>query len=408
MSKVSVTVRGYKTELDLNNKQRTLCLKHAGCARFAYNWGLRRKQEARAEGSRMPSARDLHKELNALKATEFPWMYECSKCAPQEALIDLDAAFTNFFRKVALKKLGQFRGKCGYPQFRSRKKGIGGFRLTGTIHVFEKSIQLPRLGKLRLKEHGYLPVGAKVAQATVSECAGRWYVSLCVSAEQAEPLPVTGPVRGVDLGVKTLAVVSDGREIANPKALRIRLKKLQRLSRWHSRKQKGSANRKKAQQKLAHLHAKIANIRLDALHKATVQLVAKTKPITERPAVIGIEDLHVSGMLKNRKLSRAIADVGLFEFRRQLTYKAQQAGVQILVVSRWEPSSKTCSGCGWYHAAVTLADRVFVCQECGLVIDRDVNAARNLELLAYLELVEYRELRGNGTPVDRAALASQQ
>ena len=386
--------RGYKVELDLNNEQITACLKHAGCARKAYNWGLARKQEARAAGNRMPSARDLHKELNVLKATEFPYMYEVSKCAPQEALIDLDEAFKHFFRKAALQKQGQFRGKCGYPKFKSRKKGIGSFRLTGAIHVFEKSIQLPRLGTLRLKEHGYLPVGAKVAQASVSECAGRWYVSIQGAQEGAEPLAATGPVIGVDLGIKTLAVVSDGREIPNPKALRTRLKKLQRLSRWHSRKQKGSANRKKAQQKLARMHAKMAHIREDALHKATASLVAKTKPAEKRAAVIGIEDLGVSGMLKNRKLARAIADVGLSEFRRQLTYKAEQAGVQVHVVSRWEPSSKTCSGCGWYHADLQLADRVFVCQECGLVIDRDLNAARNLELLASLELMSTASYAG--------------
>jgi putative transposase len=333
----------------------------------------------------MPSARDLHKDLNVLKATEFAYMYEVSKCAPQEALIDLDEAFKHFFRKAALKKQGQFRGRCGYPKFKSRKKGMGSFRLTGAIHVCEKSIQLPRLGTLRLKEHGYLPVGAKVAQATVSESAGRWYVAIQVAQEGAEPEPATGPVIGVDLGIKTLAVLSDGREMANPKALRIRLKKLRRLSRWHSRTQRGSANRKKAQQKLARMHARIAHIREDALHKATASLVAKNKPVETRPVVIGIEDLNVSGLLKNRTLSRAIADVGLYEFRRQLLYKAQQAGVQIHVVSRWEPSSKTCSGCGWYHADLQLADRVFVCQECGLVIDRDLNAARNLELLAYLE-----------------------
>ncbi len=351
--------RGYKVELDLNNEQITACLKHAGCARKAYNW-------------------------NVLKATEFPYMYEVSKCAPQEALIDLDEAFKHFFRKAALKKQGQFRGTCGYPTFKSRTKGIGSFRLTGAIHVFEKSIQLPRLGTLRLKEHGYLPVGAKVAQATVSECAGRWYVAIQGAQEGAEPLAATGPVIGVDLGIKTLAVVSDSREIPNPQALRTRLKKLQRLSRWHSRKQKGSAR----------MHARMAHIREDALHKATASLVAKTKPAEKRPAVIGIEDLGVSGMLKNRKLARAIADVGLSEFRRQLTYKAEQAGVQVHVVSRWEPSSKTCSGCGWYHADLQLADRIFVCQECGLVIDRDLNAARNLELLAYLALMSTASYAG--------------
>ncbi len=382
--------RGYKTELDLNDKHITACLKHAGCARKAYNWGLARKREARAASLPMPNARQLHRELNALKATEFPYMYDVSKCAPQEALIDLDNAFKHFFRKVGLKKQGKFRGKCGYPKFKSRKKGIGGFRLTGAIRVFEKSIQLPRLGILRLKEKLYLPRNAKIGSATITEQAGRWYVSICVHEEPAEPEPATGPVIGVDLGVKTLATVSDGREIANPKALRKRLKHLQRLSRWHSRKQKGSANRKKAQRRLACMHARIAHVRQDALHKATAGLVAKNKPSDQRPTVMVIEDLNVSGMLKNRHLSRAVADVGFYEFRRQLEYKARDAGCLVQVVSRWEPSSKTCSGCGWLHPDLTLADRVFVCRECDLTIERDLNAAQNLAALAqYGRTVSY-------------------
>ena len=361
--------------------------------RKAYNWGLARKQEARAKGEPMPDARTLHRELNALKVTSFPYMYEVSKCAPQEALIDLDHAFKHFFRKVNLKKQGKWRGKCGYPKFKSRKKGIGGFRLTGAIQVFETSIQLPRLGTLRLKEKLYLSRNAKIGSATITEQAGRWYVSICVHEEPAEPEPATGPIIGVDLGVKTLATVSDGREIANPKALRKRLKKLQRLSRWHSRKQQGSANRKKSQRKLARMHARIAHVRQDALHKATAGLVAKNKPSDQRPAVIVIEDLNVSGMLKNRHLSRAIADVGLYEFRRQIEYKAKDAGCLVQVVSRWEPSSQTCSSCGWRHPNLTLADRVFICQECGLTLGRDLNAAQNLAALA--RTVAYRELHGN-------------
>jgi putative transposase len=373
--------RGYKTELDLNDEQITACLKHAGCARFAYNWGLARKQEARAAGRPLP---------NALKATAFPYMYDVSKCAPQEALIDLDKAFEHFFRKVDLKKQGKFRGKCGYPKFKSRKKGIGGFRLTGAMHVFEKSIQLPRLGILRLEEKLYLPRNAKIGSATITEQAGRWYVSICVHEEQAEPEPATGPVLGVDLGVKTLATVSDGRMIANPKALRKRLKRLRRLSRWHSRKHKGSANCKKAKLRLACLHARIAHVRQDALHKATAGLVAKNKSSDQRPAVMVIEDLNVSGMLKNRHLSRAIADVGFYEFRRQIEYKARDAGCLVQVVSRWEPSSKTCSGCGWLHPDLMLADRVFDCRACGLTIDRDLNAAQNLAALAqYGRTVSY-------------------
>src|SRR6266702_3568899 len=397
--------RGYKTELDLNDEQITACLKHAGCARKAYNWGLARKEEAREASLPMPNARQLHRELNALKATKFPYMYEVSKCAPQEALIDLDHAFTHFFRKVNLKKQGKWRGKCGYPKFKSRKKGIGGFRLTGAIHIFEKSIQLPRLGILRLKEKLYLPRNAKIGSATITEQAGRWYVSICVHEEQAEPTPAIGSVIGVDLGVKTLATVSDGREIANPKALRKRLKRLQRLSRWHSRKQKGSANRKKAQRCLARMHARMAHVRQDALHKATAGLVAKNKPADQRPAMIVIEDLNVSGMLKNRHVSRAIADVGLYEFRRQMEYKAKDAGCRVLVVSRWEPSSQMCSGCGWRHPNLKLSDRVFICQQCGLTLDRDVNAAYNLAALAHFGVPGVsREL----TPGDRAALASQQ
>jgi len=372
------TVRGYKTELDLNNAQCTACLKHAGAARYAYNWGLRRYQEEYAADRRTPSAISLHKELNALKKAEIPWMYDVSKCCAQEALRDLEQAFKHFFRKCKLKAQGKWKGKCGYPKFKSKKKGIGSFRLTGAIHVTDKYVQLPRLGKLRLKEK-YIPTsGVKILSATVSEQAGRWFVSVQVEEEAAHPVLACGKAIGVDLGIKTLASLSDGRSIENPKALRKNLKKLKRLGRSHSRKVKGSANRKKATRKLARMHARIARIRSNALHQATTQIVAKTKPSEARPAVIVIENLNVSGMLKNRKLSRAIADVGLYEFRRQLTYKAEQSGSSINVVSRWYPSSKTCSSCGWIDEDQTLADRIFICEKCGIVLDRDLNAALNL------------------------------
>jgi putative transposase len=198
----------------------------------------------------------------------------------------------------------------------------------------------------------------------------------------AEPTPATGEVVAVDLGIKTLATCSDGRAFANPKALRKKITKLKRTSRRHSRKKKGSNNRRRAQRKLARMHARIANVRRDALHKATSQIVARTKPPDERPRVIVLEDLNVAGMLKNRKLSRAIADVGMYEFKRQILYKAQFAGCEVLLASRWEPSSKTCHGCGWVKEDLTLADRVFVCEDCGNVTDRDYNAACNLAALA--------------------------
>jgi transposase len=180
--------RGYKTELDLNHQQITICKKHAGVARFAYNWGLNRKQEVYKQTGRSISAMELHRELNRLKRTEFPWMHESSKAAPQEALRDLDRAFSHFFRRCKLKQEGKWKGKAGYPRFKTKRKGLGSFRLTGTINVYEKAIELPRLGRLRLKESGYLPTsGVHILSATVSEQAGRWFVSLQVREQAPGP-----------------------------------------------------------------------------------------------------------------------------------------------------------------------------------------------------------------------------
>jgi putative transposase len=368
--------RAYKTELDLTDLQVTACKQHAGAARWAYNWGLLVKQERYRATKKSPSAIDLHRELNALKKTEVPWMYQVSKCAPQEALRNLDAAFAHFFRRCALKKQGKWKGKLGYPQFKTKKKGLGSFRLTGTVVVSDKAIVLPRLGRLRLKEREYLPTNDKVTilSATVSEQAGHWYVSLQVEQEQTVP-ENTGPVVGIDLGIKHLATLSDGEVIPNPRHLKRRLKKLKRVQRVVSRRQKGGKNRKKAVRKLANLHRKIKNQRSNTLHQVTIRL-AKTK------SVLVIEDLSVSGMLKNHHLAQSIGDVGFYEFKRQLLYKASWYGSRVILADRWEPSSKQCSGCGWIDADLTLSDRTFHCQQCELILDRDLNAALNLEKLA--------------------------
>ncbi len=373
--------RGYKVELDLTNEQRTACMKHAGAARWAYNYALTRRRENYLKGEKTPYASDLHKEINALKPS-MPWMYEVSKCAFQEGLRDADDGFKHFFRKCRLKKEGKHKGKCGYPKYKSRKKQIGHARFTGSIHVYPDVIQLPRLGMIRLKERDYLPMNTKIGSATISEHAGRWFVSITVHEEMSEPTKATGEAVGVDLGIKTLATVSDGRTFDNPKALRKKINALKRASRKHSRKKKGSKNRFKAKQKLARVHVRIANVRKDALHKATSAIVARTKPDCERPSVIVLEDLNVSGMLKNHKLARACADVGLYEFKRQVLYKAAFAGVEVKLASRWYPSSKTCHSCGWIKEDLTLKDRVYVCEECGNVTDRDYNAACNLAALA--------------------------
>jgi putative transposase len=368
--------RAYKTELDLSDRQVTACRQHAGAARWAYNWGLQLKQDRYIATKKSSTAIDLHRELNALKKTDVPWMYQVSKCAPQEALWNLDAAFQQFFRRCALKKQGKWKGKLGYPQFKTKKKGLGSFRLTGRIVVSEKAIVLPRLGRIRLKEREYLPTGGEgqILSATVSEDAGHWYVSVQVEEEQTVP-ENTGPVVGFDLGVRSLATLSDGTVIPNPRHLKRRLKKLKRLQRVVSRRQKGGKNRKKAVHKLARLHRQIKNQRHNTLHQVTTRL-AKTK------SVLVIEDLQVAGMLKNHRLAQAIGDVGFAEFKRQLLYKASWYGARVIVADRWEPSSKRCSGCGWLDEDLTLSDRTFHCEQCGLVLDRDLNAAINLAKLA--------------------------
>jgi len=363
-------LKAYKTEIDPNNVQRTMLLKHAGSARYAFNWGLNEKKKAFDAKTKIPNAMELHRQLNALKKTDFPWMYEVSKCSPQEALRNLDRAFDNFFRRCKAKKSGTHKGKVGFPKFKSKKKGVGSFRLTGTIKVFPQAVQLPRLGSIRLKERDYLPLDAKILSATISEHAGRWFVSIQVEETIADPKAKPESIVGVDLGIKTLATCSDGTTFENPKALRRNLKKLKRLSRSLHRKQKGSKNRKKAARKLAKLHYRIGNIRKDTLHKMTTQL-------TKSKSVIGIEDLNVSGMMKNHSLAQAISDLGLGEWRRQLEYKAGLYGCKIVVADRFFPSSKMCHVCGCLNESLELSDRSWTCS-CGAILDRDMNAAVNL------------------------------
>ena len=383
------TKRAYKTELKPNRTQEKALANHAGAARFAYNWGLARKSESYRLTGRSPNAIELHRELNALKKTEFPWLYEVSKCAPQEALRDLDRAFTHFYRRAKEKKKGKLKGKVGFPRFKSRRRGLGSFRLTGSIHVEARRVKLPCLGWTRLKEKGYLPAdgtpGVHVLSATVSERAGRWFVSLQVEQEM-EVEEATGPPTGVDLGVKTLAVCSHGNDnhthCENPKALYTGAKKLSRLQKKLSRQEKGSNRREKTRKRIARQHMRISRVRSDAVHKATSRIVAKAKPPSERPYVIGVEDLNVSGMMKNRRLARAVADSSMREFRRQLAYKCYWYGIDLVVVPRFEATSKPCSKCGWVKEDLTLSDRVFVCDSGGHTADRDDNASENIRLLA--------------------------
>jgi len=374
-------LRAYKVEIDPNNKQRTALLQHAGAARFAWNWGLARRKAEYESTGKSSNAIAQHRQLNALKRTEFPWMYGVSKCAMQEALRNLDKAYQNFFRRV---KSGD--KKKGFPKFKSRKQGIGSFRLTGAIHVEDGQIKLPRLGWLRLKERGYIPTeGVHVLSATVSERAGRWFASI-QCREEIEVSQAKGDPVGVDLGIKTMAVVSDGREFENPKALRRAHRRLARLQRELSRRKKGGYNRKKTKAKIAGLHYRIANIRRDALHKATSAICATTKPDGERPRIVAIENLNIAGMMKNHCLARAIGDVGMAEFGRQVKYKTIWNGEQLFVADRFFPSSRLCPSCGCVNSELKLSDRVWTC-DCGAVLDRDRNAASNLRDLAVRQVL---------------------
>lgn len=375
-------ILAHKIALDPNDVQATYFARACGTARFAYNWALGEWQRQYKEGGK-PSEAALRRQLNAVKREQFPWMLEVTKVAPQQAIKNLGSAFKRFF-------VGQ--GK--YPQF--KKKGIhDSFRADngpGTFELKDRRIKLPVIGWVRLREP--LRFAGRPVSATVSRVADRWFVSVQVETEPKSvpenqgkalagtpfPLPpaqaeLARRAVGVDLGVKALATTSDGGVFEGPKALRYYLAKLKRLSRSLSRKVKGSANRRKAKARLARLHARISNIRKDALHKLTTDLARRFQ-------VIGIEDLNVRGMLANEKLARSIADMGFYEFRRQLEYKVKLHGGIVVAAPRFYPSSKTCSACGHVVPTLPLSVREWTCPACGVVHDRDHNAAVNLERLA--------------------------
>ncbi|HEV8469150.1 MAG TPA: RNA-guided endonuclease TnpB family protein [Candidatus Limnocylindria bacterium] len=359
--------RSFKTELDPTRAQIQLLAKHCGAARFAYNWGLARRISAYRASREVLTSIDLHRELNRQKKSGLAWLYEVSKCAPQESLRDLDLAFQLFFRSR-----GARRNR--FPKFKKRKDALGSFRLNGVIKVTETHIQLPRLRRIRLKERGYLPRDTHILSATVSERAGRWFVSLRVRME-INPQGNSGPRVGVDLGIQKLAVTSDNEVFTNPRPMKTLQLKVRRLQRSLARSKRGSSNCRRKRIRLAKVHLRIANIRSDSQHKMTTRLT-KTK------SGLVIEDLAVSALQRSRRLGMSLTDAGLREIRRQLTYKAQWYGCELLVVHRLFPSSQLCSVCGEINRALTLANRLFTCPACGNRCDRDLNAARNLMLAA--------------------------
>lgn len=364
-----LVTRGFKTELSPTRAQEVLLEKACGVARFAYNWGLERNNNIwwfnrlPHEPVRYETPVDQHKILNMLKPAKFPWMYEVSKCAPQEALRDLGDAFQNFLKRGS-----------GWPRFKGKHRTTPSFTLTGAIRVNDKTVRLPTFGAVKLRERGYLPAGRRVLSATITKTAGRWFVSIL--ARKRIKVPENhGPVVGVDYGVMTLATLSDGTRIEGGRPLRRLQSKLKHTQKGLSRKQKGSKNRRKAILRLQKLHWRIANIRNDGLHKLTTTL-ARTK------TVVVVEDLAVRNMTKNHRLAGAILDGAPAELRRQLEYKTRWYGSRLVVAPRSFPSTKRCSRCHVVKSEMPLSERVFRCDACGLTIDRDLNAARNLERFA--------------------------
>lgn len=364
-------LRAHKIRLNPNAEQARHLAQACGVARFAWNWALAEWQRQYAASQADPSLprpneAALRRQLNAIKREQFPWMLEVTKSAPQEAIRALGTAYRNWFASLSGKRKGP---KVRAPAFK-KKFQHDRFKFSDNFCVDGCRIRIPNLGWVRMREP--LRFKGALKGATVSRTADAWFVSVLVETEETPERCESQAAVGVDFGLTHLAVFSDGSPpVPAPRALGTLLQRLRRRSRAHSRKKKGSANRRKSARALARLHWRISCVRSNALHQLSHRL-------TRDCGWIALEDLNVKGMLGNRRLARHIADAGWGELRRQLTYKAQQRGVQLRLVDRWYPSSKTCSACEAVNGELTLGQRRWTCVACGAEHDRDVNAAKNI------------------------------
>ena len=349
-------ILSHRVQLDPTFKQTKYFVQACGTARFTWNWALSEWERQHKTGLK-PSGMKLKKQFNQIKYKQFPWISTMHRDSHAQPFANLQKAYTSFFKS-----------KAKYPRFKKKGTHDSFYVANDKMKIKGKRVRLPVIGEIRMREA--LRFEGKIIGAVVSRSADRWFVAIQVETDLQKTRTSDNTV-GVDLGLKNAITCSDGEVLDAPKPLKRQLKRLRKLSRWHSRKAKGSKNRAKSASRLAKLHWRISSARNDFLHKASAKLCRENQTIV-------IEDLAVGNMMRNKRLSRAISDIGWSEFRRQLEYKSRLFGTQIIVADRFYPSSKTCSVCGIVKSKLTLSERVFRCESCGAELDRDINAAINL------------------------------
>jgi putative transposase len=348
----------YKFRLEPNAEQRKRLGQHFGVCRFVYNYFLDRRNRLYRENKQGSSYHKDCAELTILKK-ELAWISDANSQSLQQELKNLDTAFNRFFK-----------GQARFPKFHSKKRDKQSFRVPQFVTVEDDRIKFPKFRE-GIKVRLHREIEGDIKFATISRNrAGQYFACICVE----RIIPKLKKVRkevGVDLGVKDLATCSDGQVFENIKPYRSLERRLKRLQRSLSKKEKGSKNRERAKRKLAKLHQRVADIRNNHLHQVTRKMVNENQ-------VIVIEDLNIRGMLRNHRLAKSVQDASLYELVRQLEYKSEWYGRTLVKVDRWYPSSKTCSGCGFVNQNLTLSDREWTCPRCGEIHDRDFNASVNI------------------------------